>query len=128
MTESDILEKKWRLAGLVLAIVLLAYFGFKINSQKKAIVLELDFGNGEKKVFYNYSFEEKKAWGLLQQVASISGLDLVADTDFTPKKIDGYLNGKDNKKWNFYVNGTKKEISPMDVVVKIPDKVVFRFE
>ena len=116
------------MTGLALAVVLLAYFGLKINSQRSAIVLELDFGNGEKKVFYNRSFEEKKAWGLLQQVASISGLDLVADNDFTPKKIDGYLNGDNNKKWNFYVNGTKKEISLMDVVVKIPDRIVFKFE
>lgn len=122
------MKKKLTLGLLVLVAVLSVYFGLKLNSQKKALVFELDFGNGDKKVFYNYTAEQKKAWSLLQQVAAISKIDLKADENFVPQKIDGYLNGDENKKWNLYVNGMKEDNSPMNVTVKIPDKVAFRFE
>ena len=113
---------------VVLVAVTSVYFGLKLNSQKKALVFELDFGNGDKKVFYNYTVEQKKAWSLLQQVAAISKINLKADENFVPQEIDGYSNGSENKKWNLYVNGEKKENSPMDVTVRVPDKIAFRFE
>jgi len=122
------MKKKIILGILVLLAVPAIYFSIKLNSQKKALVFELDFGDGNKKVFYNYTAEQKKAWSLLQQVAAISKIDLKADENFVPQKIDGYLNGDENKKWNFYVNGEKNENSPIDVTVKTPDKIAFKFE
>lgn len=122
------MKNKLILGIVVLAAVLSVYFGIKLNSQKKALVFELDFGNGNKKVFYNYTDEHKKAWSLLQQVAAISKMDLKADINFVPQKIDGYINGDENKKWNLYVNGIKEADSPMNVTVKVPDKIAFRFE
>lgn len=122
------MKKKIIIGIAVLAAVSSVYFGFRLNSQKKALVFELDFGNGDKKVFYNYTDEQKKAWSLLQQVAAISKLDLKADENFVPQKIDGYINGDENKKWNLYINGIKEVASPMNVTVKVPDKIAFRFE
>lgn len=122
------MRKKLMLIIVVLVAVTSVYFGLKLNSQKKALVFELDFGNGDKKVFYNYTVEQKKAWSLLQQVAAISKINLKADENFVPQEIDGYSNGSENKKWNLYVNGEKKENSPMDVTVRVPDKIAFRFE
>ena len=122
------MRKKLMLIIVVLVAVTSVYFGLKLNSQKKALVFELDFGNGDKKVFYNYTVEQKKAWSLLQQVAAISKINLKADENFVPQEIDGYSNGNENKKWNLYVNGEKKENSPMDVTVRVPDKIAFRFE
>ena len=122
------MKRRLTLGILVLLAFFSVYFGIRMNSQKEALVFELDFGNGNKKVFYNYTAEQKKAWSLLQQVAAISKIELRADENFVPQKIDGYLNGDENKKWNLYVNGEKKENSPMDVTVKVPDKIAFKFE
>lgn len=111
-----------------MAFFLIAYFGFGLGSRKNALTLILDFGNGDKKTFYNYNQEEKSAWNVLQQAAAISSIDLQAGPGFIPKKIDGRANGQENKNWNLYVNGDRQTISPIEIKVSIPDEVVYKFE
>ncbi|MBU3925560.1 hypothetical protein KJ763_00110 [Patescibacteria group bacterium] len=121
-------DKKLITAIILLLVFVVIYFVFNTAFRKNALTLILDFGNGSQKTFYNYSQEEKNAWGVLQQVAIISSLDLQASPGFFPKKIDGRANGEENKLWNLYVNGVKQEASPIDIKVNVPDKVIYKFE
>lgn len=121
-------DKKLMIAAVLLAVFLIVYFGFDLGSRKDALTLILDFGSGDKKTFYNYNQEEKSAWSVLQQAAAISGIDLQAGPGFIPKKIDGKANGQENKNWNLYVNGTRQTISPIEIKVRIPDEVAYKFE
>jgi len=72
--------------------------------------------------------QEKRAWSLLQEVAAASKIDLTATNDFYPEKIDGQKDGADNRHWEFYVNGIKQNLSPLEAIVKPPAEVIFRFE
>lgn len=120
--------KKLIIIGAILLVLLVVYLGVKLDSKKNALALILDFGDGSKKTFYNYTPQEKSAWSFLQQATAISSVELEPDVNFYPKKIDGYMNGDKDKKWTFYVNGTKQEASPINVMVNIPDRLVFKFE
>lgn len=121
-------DKKLIIAAVLLAVFLVAYFGFGLGARKDVLTLILDFGNGSKKTFYNYSQEEKNAWSVLQQATAISSIDLQAGPGFIPKKIDGRANGQESKNWNLYVNGDRQIISPIEIKVNIPDKVMYKFE
>lgn len=121
------MDKKITFAILLAVVAVALYIGFA-PSQKDAITLIVDFGDGTKKSFYNHSDSAKSAWSLLQQAAAISNLDLEVLKDFYPKKIDGFSNGKDDKAWNLYVNDAKQNSSPISVTVVPPDRVVFKFE
>ncbi|NOY35891.1 MAG: hypothetical protein GXP44_03195 [bacterium] len=92
------------------------------------LVFVLDYGNNNRQAFRVPVSGQKKVWSLLQQAAAMENIDLRADKDFVPVKIDGFPNGRDGKKWAFYVNGVKQESSPVETMVKEKDKVVFRFE
>ncbi len=118
--------KKIIITGLLL--IILIFIEINLSSKKDALVLMIDFGNGNKKVFYNYAEKERTAWGLLQQVAIASELELKAGEDFWPQKIDGLKNGDENKIWSFYINGVRQMTSPINIKVNIPDKVTYKFE
>lgn len=122
--------KKYKKSIIIGAILLLlvVYLGIKMDSKNNVLTLILDFGNGSKKTFYNYSQEEKSAWSALQQAAAVSKIELQAGPGFSPTKIDGRTNGEENKKWELYVNSAKQISSPIDIKVSIPDKVIYKFE
>ena len=112
----------------VAAIVALAAVGAQNDSTGNKLVFVLDYGNNNKSAFRVPVSGEKKVWSLLQQATMIKNVDLRADRNFVPVKIDGFPNGKDGKKWELYVNGVRQKKSPAETVVKGDDKVVFRFE
>ncbi len=118
--------KKIIIIGILLCI--LVFLAIKVGFKKESLVLTIDFGNNDKKTFYSYTEKERTAWGVLQQVAAVSSLELRAGEDFWPKKINGQENGEENKIWNLYVNGTKKLESPIKIKVNVPDKVMYKFE
>lgn len=123
-------KKLFQLVFLAFFLILFAAVGNALldkNEKSGEVILVLDFGDN-KKTYQTFLSEEKKAGGLLQQVAAISGITLEVNANLVLNKIDGKENGEDDKNWNFYVNGEKKEGSPYDVVVKAPVKVEFKFE
>jgi hypothetical protein len=124
------MNKKIFLIGIIVfaLIILVFYSSFEKKKDKEGkLILVLDYGNN-KRSFQVSGAEQKRAWSLLQQVASVSKINLEATPDFYPKKIDGLADGSDNKHWVFYVNGIKQDSSPFDTFVKAPSEVVFRFE
>lgn len=123
-------KKIFQLSFLAFFLILFAAVGNWLtdrNNKSGEIIFVLDFGDN-KKTYQTFLSEEKKAGSLLQQVAAISGTSLEVGANLVPKKIDGKENGENDKNWNFYVNGEKKDGSPYDVVVKAPAKVEFKFE
>lgn len=111
---------------LVLLILAIGSHNQKKNNGKVTVVL--DYGNNKEQVLQAPVLKQKRAWNLLQQAAAVAKVDLRANNDFIPVKINGFLNGYQGKKWNFYVNGKEQTSSPFDVFVKPPDKITFRFE
>ncbi len=121
-------KKKVLIGAFVLAFffLLAASGSFKHNWNK--VTLILDYGNNKQNVLQTTFSGKRRAWNLLQQAAAVVKIDLRANNDFVPVKIDGYYNGYQGKKWVFYVNGKKQPSSPFDTFVKPSDKVTFRFE
>jgi len=122
----DINTKIIIVAVVVLVGFLMADIGAKTNRDK--LTLTLDYGNQKTQTFLIPATEQERAWNLLQQAIVISGIDLQADKNFTPVKIDGFRNGREGKNWALYVDGVKKYVSPYEVFVEAPNKIVFRFE
>jgi hypothetical protein len=125
------IDKNWFLILAAVAVLALLVFIYPSGKQEVKeegkLVLVLDYGNS-KQSFEADIPEQKRAWSLLQQAATLSNISLEATNDFHPKRIDGFANGFDNKYWMFYVNGIKQESSPYDIFVKSPAEVVFKFE
>ncbi len=118
--------KKIIIIGVLL--IVLIFLAVKAGLKKEFLVLTIDFGNNDKKTFYSQTEKERTAWGVLQQVAAVSSLELKAGEGFWPKKIDGQENGEENKKWNLYVNEIRQSESPIKIKVNVPDKVMYKFE
>lgn len=118
--------KKIVIIGILLCVLI--FLAIEVGFNKESLVLTIDFGNNDKKIFHSYTEKERTAWGVLQQVAAVSNLDLRAGEGFWPEKIDGQENGEENKAWNLYINGTKQLESPIKIKVNIPDKVMYKFE
>lgn len=112
----------------VLVLLVLAVGSYNRNRNGGKVTVVLDYGNNKEQVLQAPVPEQKRAWNLLQQAAAVAKVDLRANNDFVPVKIDGFLNGYQGKKWTFYVNGKEQTSSPFDVFVKSPDKITFRFE
>jgi len=110
------------------ALSVLVAVGAKNEPPKNKLLFVLDYGNNNRQMFRVPVSGQKRVWGLLQQAAAMENIDLRADKNFVPVKIDGFPNGKDGKRWVFYVNGVKQRISPAKALVKERDKIVFRFE
>jgi len=119
-------KKLFLISVLIVCLTLFAYY-FYFAKRNSALVLVLDFGD-KKSAFKLNTRERYRAWDLLQQVAAINNLNLVPDNNFWPKVIDSRPEGKDNKKWYFYVNGKRQEKSPIETVVSPPAEVAFKFE
>ncbi len=113
-------------AALLLVVFFLASIGAKTNRDELTLIL--DYGNENKQTFLVPAAEQKRAWNLLQQATVISGIDLQADKNFIPVKIDGFSNSRDGKNWVLYVDGVRKDVSPYEVFVEAPNRIVFRFE
>ena len=109
-------------------LLVLAVGSYNRNRNGGKVTVVLDYGNNKEQVLQAPVPEQKRAWNLLQQAAAVAKVDLRANNDFVPVKIDGFLNGYQGKKWTFYVNGKEQTSSPFDVFVKSPDKITFRFE
>ncbi|MFH1956038.1 MAG: hypothetical protein ABIJ28_00095 [Patescibacteria group bacterium] len=123
----DNLKNKNLIIIIAAAILLIAAYFFYGAGSKNQLTLTLDFGDGNKRTFVNNNTEEKKAWDALQEVAAIASIDLEPDQNFLPRKIDGCENNG-QKSWFFYINNAKQEISPIEVKVKPPDQLIFKFE
>ncbi|MEW5908141.1 MAG: DUF4430 domain-containing protein [Patescibacteria group bacterium] len=120
--------KEPQLILTLIVVIIFLYLVIRFSLPNQAIILTIDFGNGEKQVFYNDQIEQEKAWNLLQQAAVLYSIDLEANKDFYPRKIDGVQSTDSKKIWTLYVNGIKQNSSPLDVEVKKPDKVLFKLE
>lgn len=114
---------------IIIALGLVAFvFPVKKERTKEGLVVIVDYGNSQKQAFRLSRTGSNRAWSLLQQIATLSKIELEATNDFRPKKIDGMTDGEDNKHWNLYVNGIKQESSPLETIVNSPAEVVYRFE
>lgn len=114
--------------AIVVIFIIFSLQGEKKGGEPEYLTLTLEYGDGEKQEFRTRSLEEKRAWSLLQQAASLSNIILEPTSDFRPQKINGLENGLNDKEWNLYINDVKQEESPFNIKVSPPDKVVFRFE
>ncbi len=111
----------------VIFVVLISGWGGK-KADKNELIFIIDYGNSGKQALQIPLQEKKRVWNLLQQAALLTGAELEADSDFTPTKIKGFLNGSGGKHWVFYLNGVKQNASPYNVYAGPNDKVVFRFQ
>jgi hypothetical protein len=121
---------------IVLSLWVLSMFFVTTPSFKKTIgvndneaILILDYGNGNVRKFKGpVDGKGTKAWNLLQQASAVSGINVEIADHFIPQNIDGFENGKDGKKWAFYINGERQTATPFEIEIGPGDKVVFRFE
>jgi len=140
----DVIKKKnserllfiWALAG---ALILLGLIFISGDKEKRGetlrspaagdeVIVVIDYGNGDVRRFRGGAKDgEIRAWDALQQVAFNFGIFLDASSDFVPEKIDGFESAS-GKSWNLYVNGERQEASPLDVVAKKGDILMFKFE
>jgi hypothetical protein len=122
-------KKIFLISIIVFALIILVFYSSfeKKKEKERRLLLVLDYGANQRS-FQISGAEQKRAWSILQQVASVAKIDLEATPDFYPKKIDGLADGSANKHWVFYVNGIKQNSSPFDTFVQAPAEVVFRFE
>ncbi len=129
MEKINIKIKKFAPVGLAVAVLLILFIGIgsRKAEEESKLTLVLDYGNDDQQVLQVATSEQKRAWSLLQQAAAVSGIDLVADNNFVPIKIDGFANAG-GKQWNFYVNEVMQNTSPYEVIVGAPNKITFRFE
>lgn len=99
---------------------------------RKEVVLVLDFGeSGTVRKFRTEIAPPKKirAWGLLQQAAAFSGMELEIENGFKLVKIDGIPGEiRNNESWQLYLNSQKQENGPFNILVMGGDEVLFKLE
>jgi len=123
------MNKKFLITIIIIVLAAVVVFSFVLKGKEESkLTLVLDYGNNHKQTFQLSTSEQKRAWSVLQEVAAVAKIDLVATNNFYPGKIDGTKDGTDNKHWTFYVNGIKQNLSPLEAIVKPPAEIMFRFE
>lgn len=98
------------------------------GSESKDVFLVIDYGDGRVRKFGGPINGSTKSWDLLQQAIAASGLKVEVIDSFVPKVIDGFGDGKDGRRWSFYLNSQKQVQTPYEVKIKPGDEVMFRFE
>ncbi len=107
----------------------MAQFGkqnLSANSGEAMVVF--DFGNGNERKFEGPIIENTKVWDIFQQAIATGGIDVSVNGNFVPQSIGGYKNGDNGKKWNFYLNSVKQELTPFDIKASSGDIAIFKFE
>ena len=127
-------------AVIFLAGGFFAYNAIKNNGTKEPVVeqntqkelfLHIDFGNETSKDFLVDFKENYSVFDLLKEASeklSFSIKSKTYDIGVFIESINGIDGGKDNKYWSYYVNGEMPMISADKNLLKLGDKVDFKFE
>ena len=102
-----------------------------IESIKKEVVLAIDNGGGNPNIFIAEFKEGMTAFDLLKEAAEKLLLPLKTknyDIGVFIEAIGDKKNGQDGKYWLYYVNGQLPMVAADKEIIKIGDKVEFKFE
>lgn len=123
-------NKKILIFVLIIIIASLSFFYFSAKEKKNnSLVVILDYGQSKRSFrLVTKDKEMQNAWSLLQQATAFANIPLEAKNEFYPKRIDGHVDGENNKHWVYYLDGKKQDSSPMATFVQPPAEIIFRYE